>query len=79
MRRPELRGVAPENPGDAAKPERLDIVAQQRARLDTFVNEQRIGRAARDRLDAERAGAGKKIEDARAGDGVAVRMGEDVE
>ena len=50
MRRAELGRVAAEDAGDAAEAERLDIVAQQRARFHALIDEQRIGRAARDRL-----------------------------
>ena len=62
-----------------ARPERLDILAQQRARLRAVIDEQRESRAARQRLDAERAGAGKQIEHARAGDRIAVGVHQDVE
>ena len=69
MRGAELGRVAAEDLRDAAEAERLDIFAQQRARLGAVIDEQRKGRAARDRLDAERAGAGEQIEHPRTGDG----------
>src|SRR5450759_2002943 len=47
MRGTELAGIAPENAGDAAQPELLGVVAQQRARLHAVVDEQRVSRAAR--------------------------------
>src|SRR6201999_2837757 len=56
MRRAEIGGVAAIDLADAAEREALDVVAQQRARLGAIVDEQRERRAARDRLDAERAG-----------------------
>ena len=76
---PSLVGVAPEDAGDAAEAERRDVLAQQRARLRAVVDEQREGRAARERLEPERAGAGEEIEHARAGDRIAVGVDEDVE
>ena len=75
----QIGGVAAEDLGDAAKPQRLDIVAQQRACLGAVVDKQRERGAARDGLDAERAGTGKEIEHARALDRIAVGMNEDVE
>jgi hypothetical protein len=45
MRRSKLRGVAPEDAGDAGEPERLCVLAQQRARFGAIIDEQRIGRA----------------------------------
>ena len=66
MRRAEICGVATIHLGDAAEPERLDIVAQQRARFGAVIDEQRECGAARNRLDAERAGAGEQVEHARA-------------
>ena len=64
---------------DAAEPQRRDVLAQERARLGAVVDEQRERRAARERFEPERAGAGKKIEHARAGDRIAVGVSEDVE
>ena len=79
MRRAELGRVAAEDAGDAAEPERLDILAHQRARLGAVVDEQREGRAARERLEPERAGAGEQVEHARAGDRIAIGVDQDVE
>src|ERR1700744_3375284 len=62
MRGTKIRGVTAEDLGDAAEPERLNIVAHQRARLCAVVDEQCELRTTRHRLDAERAGAGKQVE-----------------
>src|SRR5262249_5376241 len=56
-----------------------DVLAQQCARLGAVVDEQRKGRAARERLEPERAGAGEEIEHARAGDRIVIGVDEDVE
>ena len=64
---------------DAAESERRDVLADERARLGAVVDEQRKGRAARQRLEPERAGAGEQVEHARAGDRIAIGVGEDVE
>ena len=64
---------------DGGEAQRLDILAQQRARLRAVIDEQRERRAARDRLEPERAGAGEQVEHARAGDRIAVGMHQDVE
>src|SRR5262249_21820497 len=79
VRRAKIGGIAAEHLCDAAKPQRLDIVAQQRARLCAIVDKQRKGSSPRDRLDAERAGAGEEIEHAGALDSVVVGVDEDVE
>src|SRR5712671_646119 len=79
MRGPEPRRIAAKDTADTAKPERSNIFAQQRARLGRIVDKQRKGRAARERFEAERAGAGKEIEHARAGDRVAIGMDKNVE
>ena len=79
MRRAEIGGVAAIDFCHAAEPERLDIVAQQRARLRAIVDEQRERCAARDRLDAERAGAGEQVEHARAFDRIVIGVDEDIE
>ena len=79
MRRAEIGGVAAIDFRDAAEPQRLDIVAQQRAGLGAVVDEQRERRAARNRLDAERAGAGEQVEHARALDRIVIGMDQDVE
>src|SRR5262249_37443043 len=79
MRGPEPRRIAAEDPADTAKPERSDVLAQQRARLGRVVDQQRKGRAARERLKAERTRAGKEIEHARTGDRIAIGVDKDVE
>src|SRR5262245_33894726 len=79
MRRTGIGGVAAIDLGDAAQTQRLHIVAQQRPRLGAIVDEQREFRAARYRLDAERAGAGEEIEHPRALDRVVVGVRENVE
>ena len=79
MRGAEIGRIATIDFADAAEAERFDIVAQQGARLRTIIDEQRKPRAARDRFDAERAGAGEQIDDARIDDRIAVAMREDVE
>ena len=79
MRGAELGRVAAEDAGDAAEPERRDVLADERARLGAVVDEQREGGAARERLEPERAGAGEQVEHARAGDRIAIGMDEDVE
>ena len=79
MRRTELGRVAAKNSRDAAEAERFRILPQQRARFYAVVDEQRERSAARERLDAERAGAGKQIEHACAGNRVSVGVGENVE
>jgi hypothetical protein len=79
MRRAEPGGVAAENAAGAAEAKLLGVVAQQRAGFDSFVDEQHIGRAARQSFDAERAGAGKQIKHARIGDRIAIAVGENIE
>src|SRR5262249_52162761 len=79
MRASKLARVAPKDTGRAAQTERGDIGANERARLGRLIDEQRKGGTARERLDAERAGAGKQIEHAGAGDGIAVGVEENVE
>ena len=75
----EPRRVAAKDARRAAEAERGNVLAQQRARLGALVDEQDESGAARGRLDAERAGAGEKIEHARAGDRIAVGMEENIE
>src|SRR6478735_9676289 len=79
MRGAEFGRIAPENSRHAAEAECLDVIAQQRARLHPFIDKQRVGRAARYCLDAERAGAGEQVQYPGPGDRVAVRMRENVE
>ncbi len=79
MRRTKIGGIATEHFCYPAEAQRFDIVAQQRAGLGAVVDEQRKSRAARHRLDAERAGAGKQIQHPRAFDRVVIGMNEDVE
>ena len=74
-----MRGVAAIHFRHAAEAQRFDIVAQQRAGFRAVVDEQREFRAARDRLDAERAGAGKQIEHARIRDRIVIGVDQDVE
>src|ERR687888_156890 len=79
MRGTKLGRIAPENATHAAQAQRRDVLPQQRARLGAVVDEQRKGRAARERLETERAGAGKEIEHARAADRIAIGVNENVE
>src|SRR6516225_2802366 len=79
MRAAELGRIAPENATHAAQAQRGDVLPQQRARLGAVIDEQREGRAARERLEPERAGTGKEIEHARAADGIAIGVNENVE
>ena len=46
--------------------EGLDVAADGAPRLRILLDEQAVGRAARQRLDAERAGAGEQVEHAHA-------------
>ncbi len=66
-RRPERGRVAAQDAGDAGQAERLDVGADQAASLDARLDEERMRRAARDRFEPERAGAGEKVEHARLG------------
>ena len=74
----EFGRVAAEDARRTAKPERGDVFAQQRTRLGGVVDEQRKRRAARKRFNPERAGAGEKIEHARAMDRIVVGVREDI-
>ena len=74
----ELARVAPEDAGGAAEAQRLDVGADQGTRFRAVVDEQREARAARQRLERERAGAGEEIDDAQALD-AAMAVLEDVE
>ena len=65
----EAGRVAAEDARAAGEAEGFDVAADEAARLDALLHEQREAGAARQRLDAERAGAGEKIEDAGAGAG----------
>ena len=60
----KLGRVAPPDLGDAGEPQRLDIAADGRARLGALLDEQAEARAARQRLEPERAGAGEQVEHA---------------
>ncbi len=55
----EIGCVAAEQLADAGQAERFQVGADQAAAFDAVLDEKRIGRAARQRLDAERAGAGE--------------------
>src|ERR1700730_12159221 len=79
VHRTEPGGIAAENARDAAEAERLHVLPDQRPRFGSVIYEQREGRAARYRLQAERTGAGEEIEDAHAGDRIVVAMRQDVE
>ncbi len=79
MRGTELDRIAPENAAHPAQAQRRDVLPQQRARLGAVIDEQRKGGAARERLEPERAGAGKEIEHACAADGIAIGVNENVE
>ena len=59
--------------------EGLHVLADEAARLGAFVDEEREGRAARERLEAHRAGAGEQVEHARARDRIVVAVRENVE
>ena len=63
---PSLCRVAPPDLGDAGQPERLHIAADGGARGGIVLDEQAIARAARQRFEPERAGAGEQVEHARA-------------
>src|SRR4249920_1051208 len=79
MRWAKLGCIAPENSRDASKAKRLNVVAKQRARLHALVHKQSVSRATGYGFDAERAGAGKEVEHARASYRVGIGMGEDIE
>ncbi len=64
---------------DPSRAERLDVLADQGARLRALVDEEGVGRPPRQRLEAERSGAGEEIEDARPHRRIVVGMGQDVE
>src|SRR5713101_7716555 len=72
MHRTESRRIAAENARDAAKAQRLHVLSDQRARFGPIIDEESKGRATRHRLQAERAGAGEKVEHAGAGDRVVI-------
>ena len=75
----EVGRVAAQDAGDAVQAERLHVLADEAAALDACLDEHRRRRAARDRLDAERAGAGEEVEHARALARQVVAVDEDVE
>ena len=58
----QIGGIAAEDLGDAGQAQRLDVAADERARLGVLLDEQAEGGAARQRLEAERAGAGEQVE-----------------
>ena len=64
---------------DPACAEGLDVVADEAARLRASFDEHHARRAARQRLEAERAGAGEQVEDAQAIEVRAEPAGQDVE
>src|ERR1700677_2835162 len=64
---------------DAAERERFDIGAQQRSRFRAVVDEQRGFGAARQRLDSQRAGACKEVDDARALDDARMTVSQNIE
>src|SRR3954454_15118639 len=78
MRRSEIAGIAAGHFWPGAKPERLDIIAQQRPCLGAIVDEQRERRATRDRLNAKRAGPREKVEHASACKWIVIGMEQDV-
>src|SRR5690606_14310602 len=71
--------VAAENLRAPLQAERLDIVADQATALRGFLHEQAMHGTARDRLYAERAGAGEEVEHARALRQAVIGMGEHIE
>src|SRR4029079_12035442 len=71
--------VAAEDARAPGQAESLDVAADRSARRHRFLDEERVGGAAREGLEAEGAGAGEKVEHARALDRVAVGVREDVE
>ena len=77
--RTERCGVAAQQLGDAAGPEGFDVVADEAAGFGADVDEDHARRAARQRFEAERAGAGEQIEHAQAIEARADAAGEDVE
>src|SRR5579863_4350461 len=79
MRRSEIRCVATVDLRHATETKRLDIVTHQGARLRAVVDKERKFSAARNRLDAERAGAGKQVEHAGIRNRIVVGVNQDVE
>ena len=77
--RPEPRGVAAIDLARAARAQRVDIAAQQRARFRAIVDEQHEGSPARQRLQSHRAGSGEQVEHPRPAHRIAVGMLEDIE
>ena len=75
----ELPRVAPKDAGRAAKIERREVGADDRRALRALVHQQSERRAARQRLDRHGAGAGEKVDDTGAGEGVAIGMHENIE
>jgi hypothetical protein len=64
---------------DAARPHRLDVAADEPARLGALVHEDGEGRAARKGLQTHGARSGEQVEHPRAGDRIAVGVDEHVE
>src|SRR5262245_18289781 len=62
--RAELSGIAPPELSDAGKAKRFDVAADGGTRLGALLDEQAEARTARQRLEPERARAGKQIEHA---------------
>src|SRR5262249_35483198 len=58
---------------------RGDVFANERARIRAVIDEQRKGRSARQRLDAERSRSGKQVEHTSSGNRVVMSMYENVE
>ena len=79
VRRTEIGSIAAVHLCHATEPQCLDIVAQQRAGFGAVIDEQRERCPARDRLDAERAGARKQVEHARARDRIVIGMDQNIE
>jgi hypothetical protein len=63
---PQSRGIAAEDLGHALRGAAADIVAQQRARRAAIVDEGRVNRPSRQRLQPQRAGAREKVQHPRA-------------
>ena len=78
-RRAEPRRIGAPDAGHAAERERLDIGAQKRARLRPIVDEEGEARAARKRLDRERARAREQVDHPRALDSAGKAVLEDIE
>nr|CAI0336319.1 hypothetical protein SHINE37_40173 [Rhizobiaceae bacterium] len=75
----ERRRIAPEDLRAADHAERLDVGMQEPPALDALFDEEHRARAARQRLQADGAGAGEEIEHARAVERFGIGVREDVE